>query len=191
MIPTLSSQPVVGSYVERQNRRTIPLIDYEVGAASLYVSATEFTQYLWTAESDGSSVTVYRDGVAPVVVTTDTDITQIALGFDQTMRPHIAYMAGGVCKFYWFNSVSGVMETRTIPGATNPRLCMDEKREARTGDSDLLLSYQVGGNLCLRAQRERFIDEHVLVTGVTGQLVVFGLSTQGRLQWKITGAATP
>lgn len=187
MIPTLSTDVERGPYVEVQNRRSRPLIDFEMGSSALNTSGSEFNQFLWTAETDGSTVRVYRDGVEPVVVTTDTGITQIALGFDQTMRPHIAYMAGGVCKFYWFNSLTSSMETRVIEGARTPRLCMDEKRALEIGNSDLLLSYKVGTSLCLRAQRERFMTEHVLATDVPGDLIIFGLNTKNRLQWKLVG----
>lgn len=191
MIPTISSTVERGGWVEQQNRRTLPLIDYEMGAGVLESSASNYNEFLWTAESDGASVWVYREGVEPVTILTDANITQISLGFDQTMRPHIAYMAGGVCKFRWFDTLAGSMQTMTIPNARSPRLCMDEKRGVFIGSSDLLLSYNNGTNLCLRAQRERYATEHVLATGVEGDLVTFGLNTKNRLQWKLVGMAAP
>ncbi|UVB03026.1 tail fiber protein [Xanthomonas phage vB_Xar_IVIA-DoCa2] len=188
MIPTLSSSVERGDFVEKQNRRTLPMIDYELGADALNSAAADYNSYLWTAESDGSSVVVYREGVDPVTVLTDTNITQISLGFDQTMRPHIAYIAGGVCKFYWYDTLAGSMQTMTIPDGRSPRLCMDEKRGVFIASSDLILTYKVGTNVCVRVQRQRFQNEIVLATDQPGDIVIFGLNTKNRLQWKLVGA---
>ncbi|UYA98668.1 tail fiber protein [Xanthomonas phage vB_Xar_IVIA-DoCa4] len=189
MIPTASSEVMRGDWVEQQGRRTKPMIDFELGGASLNSSSDNLQAYLWTAESDGSIVTVYREGVDPVTVLSDSNITQIALAFDQTMRPHIAYMAGGACKFFWFDTIANAMSTMTIPGATTPRLCMDEKRAVYATQSDVLLSYKKGTDVMLRAQRERFQTEHTIATGIEGDLVIFGMNNQNRLQWKFVGAS--
>lgn len=188
MIPVLSSSPQRGSFVEKQNRRTLPLIDYELGASALNSAAEDYNEFLWTAESDGTNVIVYREGVEPVKVLTDSDITQIALGFDQTMQPHIAYMAGGVCKFYWYDTLTDEMQTMVIPNGRSPRLCMDEKRGVFIISSDLLLTYKVGANVCVRVQRERFQTEHVLETDQPGDIVIFGRNNKNRLQWKLVGS---
>lgn len=187
MIPTVSQSIQRGDWVEQQNRRGLPLIDFEQGGLTLNAEVDNLQAALWTAESDGSSVVVYRDGVAPVTVLTDSGITQIALAFDQTMRPHVAYMAGGVCKFYWYDTVAASMQTIVIPGATTPRLCMDEKRAVFATQSDVLLSYKNGSNLCVRAQRERFATEHVIATGIPGALIAVGMNNVNRLQWKLVG----
>lgn len=164
------------------------MVDYEMGASALNSSASDYNSHLWTAQSDGTVVTVSRDGVPPVTVLTDSGITQIALGFDQTMRPHIAYIAGGVCKFYWYDTLAGSMQTMVIAGGKTPRLCMDEKRGVFIAYSDLLLTYKVGSNVCLRAQRERFQTEHIIATGQPGDIAVFGLNNKNRLQWKLVGS---
>ncbi len=184
-IPTLSSEVIRGPYVEQQNRRTIPLIDYEMGGPVLNAPSVDLNTHLWTATSDGSVVTVHRPDVAPVIVLTDTGITQIALGFDQTMRPHIAYVVEGVTKFRWFDSLLNAMTTTTIPNAITPRLCMDEKRGIYAANSDLILSYMNNSALCVRVQRERYQTEHVLETDLGPQLVKTGLNTANRLQWNI------
>lgn len=188
MIPVLSSSAQRGDYVEQQNRRSRPMIDYEMGASALNSDSSDYNLHLWTAESDGSAVTVYREGVPPTTVLTDTGITQIALGFDQTMRPHIAYMSGGVCKFYWYDTIAGSMQTMTIAGARSPRLCMDEKRGVFISQSDLILTYKVGTNVCVRVQRQRFQTETILATNKPGDIAVFGLNNKNRLQWKLVGA---
>ncbi|AMW36106.1 tail fiber protein [Xanthomonas phage XAJ24] len=187
MIPTKSQTIQRGNWVEQQNKRSSPLIDYEMGGLVLNAAVDNLQAALWTAASDGSKITVQREGLSPTTVLTDTGITQIALAFDQTMRPHVAYMAGGVCKLYWFDTTTGAMATMMIPGATSPRICMDEKRAVYATQSDVLLSYKVGTNLCLRAQRERFATEHVIATGIPGELVAVGMNTNNRLQWKLVG----
>lgn len=188
MIPERSQISIPGSWVEQQNRYNLPLIDYERGGAQLNSSSSNLQEFLWTAEYVDGKVVVYRDGVAPVTVITEAGITQIALGFDQTMRPHIAYMAeGNVCKFYWFDTQTNSMQTMIVEGATTPRLCMDEKRDQFQSSSDLLLSYKKGMDLCVRVQRQRYQNEIVIDRLIDGDLISVGMNNKNRLQWFCIG----
>lgn len=187
MIPERSLIDLQGSFVEQQNRRTRPLIDYERGGLVLNSSNDNLQEVMWTAECIDNTVYVYRDGVERVAVLTDVGITQIALAFDQTMRPHIAYMSEGVCKFYWFDTQINDMRTTVFADATTPRLCMDEKRPYYTSRSDVLLSYKKGMDLVVRVQRERFQIEHVIDTNIPGDLISVGMNNKNRLQWFCVG----
>ncbi|UZV39860.1 putative tail protein [Xanthomonas virus PB119] len=187
MIPQRSSQDLRGTWVEQQNRRNLPLIDYERGGTVLNSSSDDLQAVLWTAECVDDTVYVYVGDGPRTAVLTEAGITQIALAFDQTMRPHIAYVVGGVCKFHWFDSQINAMTTTVIPDATTPRLCMDEKRAYYTNSSDVILSYKKGLDLVVRVQRERFTVEHVIDTGIPGDLVSVGMNSKNRLQWFCVG----
>lgn len=191
MIPQTSLQIMRGSWVEQQNRRNAPLIDFEMGGAALNSSSVNLQEFLWTAECREDVIYVYREGVSEVPVLTDTGITQIALAFDQTMRPHLAYVANGVSKFYWFDTLANAMTTMVLDGATTPRLCMDEKRQYYTNMSDVLLFYKKGIDVVARAQRERFLIEHVVDTGIPGDLITVGMNSENRLQWFCVGDRNP
>ncbi|QEG09305.1 tail fiber protein [Stenotrophomonas phage Pokken] len=188
MIPERSQREIVGPWVEQQNRLTRPLIDYERGGSQLFSASDNLQEVLWTAEYVDGKVIVYRPGVDPITVITEAGITQIALGFDQLMRPHIAYMAeGGVCKFYWFDTQVNAMRTMIIPDATTPRLCMDEKRDQFQNSSDLILSYKKGMDLCIRVQRQRYQNEILIDRLIEGDLISVGMNNKNRLQWFCVG----
>ena len=192
MIPVLSSSVVRAPFDERMNDRALPRVDYENGGPTLGVGSDDVS-YEWQATSDGTSIMVGRTGVSPVLVTTDTAITEVSLAFDQTMRPHVAYVAGGVAKFRWWNSLASAYETMVLTGARTPRCCTDEKRAGFSADRDLILTYIRGASLYVRVQRERFQIEHelvptlppgVFITEATG-IISFGLNRANRLQWRL------
>lgn len=193
MIPVLSAAPIPAPWVERVNAHNAPLIDYETGGAELGVGS-DSVAYEWKVESDGSSVWVSREGVAPVVVLTDTDITEVSLAFDQTMNPHIAYVAGGVAKFYWWDTLANAYATMALASVRSPRCCSDEKSPLLPGDRDLLLAYMRGSTLYVRAQRDRFGTEYTMTPDAvsaakitaTTRLVSVGMNTGRRLQFRLT-----
>ncbi|AVO23165.1 tail fiber protein [Xanthomonas phage RiverRider] len=185
MIPVASAKVLKGSYVEQQNRSGQPLIDYERGGLALGQATSNLTEALWTAQYIDGSVVVFRDNVPPVIILTEPGITQIALAFDQSMQAHIAYMVGNVCKFYYYSTLENGMRTMEIPGATNPRLCLDEKRSPFSGRADILLSYKKGTDLVVRVQRERYGVEYVLASNLPGDLLSVGLNSVNRLQWNL------
>lgn len=192
MIPVLSSSVVRAPFDERMNDRALPRVDYENGGPTLGVGSDDVS-YEWQATSDGTSIMVGRTGVSPVLVTTDTAITEVSLAFDQTMRPHVAYVAGGVAKFRWWNSLASAYETMVLTGTRTPRCCTDDKRAGFSTNRDLILSYLRGSSLYVRVQRERFQVEHELVPtlppGViiteSTEIISFGLNSANRLQWRL------
>lgn len=187
MIEPLSAKVIQSSYVEQQNRRTIPLVDYEAGGETLDSSQGSRYAFMWVAESDGSSVTVRRVDLEEthVVLSGLADVTQIAIAFDAAMRTHVAYVAGGKAYLYYWNSLAGSMDTMELDGAITPRLCTDQKRQVFVGTDDVILAYLRSGGLYCRYQRERFTVEH-LITAVPDAigLTTVGLNNANRLQWR-------
>lgn len=192
MIPVLSSSVVRAPFDERVNDRLSPLLDYEMGSPTLGVGSDDVS-YEWQATSNGTSIMVGRTGVSPVLVTTDTGITEISLAFDQTMRPHVAYIAGGVAKFRWWNSLTSAYETMVLAGARTPRCCTDEKRAEFSASRDVVLTYMLGESLFVRVQRERFQTAHDLVPTLppgnvitsSTSIISFGRNKANRLQWRL------
>lgn len=187
MYQTLSTPTIRSGWAETQNRRTLPLIDYEAGGPTLNAPTADRYSVMWVAESDGSSVTVRReDSEEAVEVLTDTGITQIALAFDQTMRPHVAYVAEGVAKFRYWDTLSGDWSLLNLGNAVTPRLCTDEKRSQFIGTEDVILCYMRGEDLFVRYQRDRYLEEKLLEANTNGvSLTTIGMNNANRLQWKI------
>lgn len=187
MIIQRSEIDIRSGFVEDQNRRSAPLIDYEMGSVVLNQPAADRSTHLWRAYSDGSSVWVTRNDVdEPTLVFTGSEITQIALAFDQSMRPHIAYVEGGISKFYFYETLTAQFSVMVLQDATYPRTCSDDKRSFFLGQDDVILGYMKGDSLYLRFQRERFLVEHLFAAN-TGKtvLIQMGMSNANRMQFRL------
>lgn len=187
MYQSLSTPTIRSGWTETQNRRTIPLVDYEAGGPTLNVPTADRSSVMWVAESDGSKVTVRREDSAEAVeILSDSGITQISLAFDQTMRPHIAYVANEVAKFRYWDTLSSSWEILNLGSAVTPRLCTDEKRPQFIGTEDVILCYMRGEDLFIRYQRDRYLEEKLLASNTNGvSLTTVGMNNANRLQWKI------
>lgn len=191
MNPVISSTPMPSPWSERVNSRTDVLVDFENGAASLGI-ASNSNDFEWMANSDGASVWVSREGVAPVLQLTDVSITEVALAFDQTMNPHIAYVADGVAKFRWWDTLANAYATMILTDCRTPRCCSDEKNPLLSGDRDLILTYMKGSDLCIRLQRDRFgveyeqepDEETAKLIDSNTKIVSVAMNTGRRLQWR-------
>lgn len=191
MNPEISAVPVPLPWGARVNSRVDLRIDYENGGADLSV-ASNSSAFEWTAVTDGSVVLVSREGVAPVTVLSDTDITEVNLAFDQTMNPHIAYVAGGVAKWRYWDTLTSSYQTMTLTDCRTPRCCSDEKTPEFSSDRDIVLAYLREDKLYLRLQRDRFTVEYEKVPEEetheplteTTRLITVAMNTGRRLQWR-------
>lgn len=187
MIPQnrLSTQPIPSSFVEPVSRRTVPLKDYERGGRALQDGSEGIDVQLWTIEVIGNDVWLSAETVAPFIYFSRPNISEVALAFDQNMVAHVAFVQSGVAWLYWFDTAVNTMVFSAFPGMVTPRLVNDEKRLVESNNSDVILAYVSGNNLCFRAQRERFQTEHVLKAAVGGTLVAVGMNRGNRLQFRV------
>lgn len=189
MIQPASSRVVRASFSERQNRRTLPLIDYEAGGEAVNVVAGDRYAFMWEAVCDGTSVTVERTDLreGPILVLDGlSGVTQIAIAFDQAMRVHVAYVDAAGAHFYYWNTLESRMETMQLPEAVTPRLCTDQKHAMFLGTDDVVLAYLRSGVLYCRYQRDRYTIEHVLEQAPDAvALITIGMNDANRLQWKL------
>lgn len=178
------------------------LQDWEMGGTFIQVPDDGLLVKLWHLKAvfnaDLDTVEVILEapgGVTPsdasVVLFSGPEITEVALAFDQNMNPFVAYIDGTDAKIYWYDPLESDMVHTTLPsGCYDLRACLDEHREFALADSDILLSYINGGNLCIRYQRERYEDEHILKAGVGGEahLIYMQRNKGFRVQWRLRGA---
>lgn len=193
MLPdeALSTRAIGARFLPPRNVTREPLVDYELGGVALQDASQGLQVKVWKVELVGDDVVLSAEGVAPVVLFTQSDITEIALAFDQNMQPFVAYMlAGRHARFRWFDAtVPGFVTTALPAGSYSLRASLDDKRGAAgtlTGRSDIVLTYLREGHLYCRAQRDRYEIEYDLDDGhdtrVIGQ---FGMSRAWRLQWQL------
>lgn len=192
MIPQnrLSTIPVQSRFVDPVSRRTMPRKDYARGGRAVQDGSEGIDVQLWTVEVIGNDVWLSAETVAPFIYFRRPNISEVALAFDQNMVPYVAFVQEGVAWLYWFDTAVSAMVFSSFPGMVTPRLVNDEKRMVESNNSDVILAYVSGNNLCFRAQRERFQTEHVLKASVGGTLGAVGMNSGNRLQFRVRPTPT-
>lgn len=160
-------------------------LDYERGGAAIGDASTGLDYQNWRVYYDSTSfdVRLADESGFDQSMFKSVGLTQVALAFDFNMRPVIAYTEAGLTWLRRFNTAGDQTEKLLIPSATQPRLCLDDKRQEFAADADILLFYLKGDSICMRVQREDFLTEHVLATEVVGtRLGRVGMTTGWRVQ---------
>lgn len=183
--------PVEGNFLPPDDRtRSSLLVDYEEGGIAIGDPSQGLQYQVWEARVAGGVIQTRPEGAgAWTDITSAAGITEIALAFDQNMRPQVAYMAAGACKFYWYDADSAAYVTSTFAGATSPVCAMDDKRAAEVGLNDVVLFYLLGGRVIMRRQRDRYsiaYDMAAVPSGTT-RIVRWGMTDQLRVQLEFGG----
>lgn len=162
-----------------------PLEDWEWGGVALNDPSQGLFVQIWHLTLEGDNVCIEAPSVPKTTLFTGADITDVALAFDQNMRPFVAYTQAGSAKFWWYDPTVQMMVTTDLPGATTPRCTLDDKREFNTSGSDVILAYLKGRDLYFRMQRDRFTVEYPLATDVGSKLTTVKMGTNNRLHFGI------
>jgi hypothetical protein len=182
----LSPTPVESAFLAPDDRiRSSLLVDYEMGGVDIGDPSQGLQVKAWEARVSGGTIQVRPDGAGTWAdVTSDSGITEIALAFDQNMRPTVAYVAGGTAKMYWYDAVAAAYVTSTFAGATSPVVTMDDKRDMQIGLNDVLLFYLQAGRVKHRRQRDRYTIEYDLADVPTGmtRITRWGFTVGKRIQ---------
>lgn len=178
--------PVPAAFLAPDDRtRSSLLVDYEMGGIALGDPSQGLRVQVWEARVSGNDIQVKPELSAFwTTVITVADVTEIAFAFDQNMRPVVSYVAAGVAKMYWFDTVAASFVTTTLVGASSPVVTMDDKRPNQVSASDVLLFYIAGGEVKYRQQRDRFTIERTLDTVPVGmtRITRWGMSVVLRMQ---------
>lgn len=185
----LSSQVIEGRILVPDDRDVSPILDFELGGIDLNDN-TQGNQYqTWTARlryRAGSSVGgIYlkADDGEEFLFYNAPGITEFSFTFDQNMQPFLCFMQGGDAKYYWWDpTISAYALTNLPTGSISPKCCLDDKRRLETGTSDILLLYARDNNLYYREQRDRYLTEYLLKTGIIGGPLVAGMNNRNRVQ---------
>ena len=146
------------------------LVSRQMGGVALNDPTQGLWIKSWTCDTVPSEdpmvpdlIRVFADDVSPTTVLTDFTVTQVSLAFDQNMRPTIAFVASGIPKLYWYDSlIEQPVITELDVTITTPRVTLDDHRELQVNTSDIILTYIRDGNLYFRMQRDRFLIERLL-----------------------------
>jgi len=191
-----STSPHVANFLAPYDRFKDLFTDYEMGGIALNDGSqgTEVQVWKLTYESDALSPT-YGDFVltpesygSPTVIFNIPDVKEIGLAFNQNMDPFITYLLkDGACKYYYYDSLATAMVTAVLPaGSRSPACCLDDHHWMQTGTSDTILGYIRSGTVYYRQQRDRFLTERALGTGVgDARLYRVGMQDNFRLKFEV------
>lgn len=187
----LSTQIIAAPFAFPRNIPKAALVDFEYGGVAIQDPSQGLRVKVWRAEYVDGAVVVSADGVTPTTIITVAHITQIGFAFDANMKPFVCYqLENGDAKYYWFDSTVPGFVTSTLPTGTDAPLCAhDDTRntQVRLGRSDIILTYTRAGSLYFRAQRERYLTEHLLSSEIgDGQLLQVGMNQKLRFQWRLS-----
>jgi hypothetical protein len=187
----LSTTPVPSSFVDGGRMRGNLKMDLELGGIALNDPSQGLLYQMWTAEYTGGNVVVSAPSVATTLLFSRPDIESISLGFDQNMRPAIAFMQAGQAWLWWYDTnVNTQVFTQLDPGITSIACCTDEKRQTQTDVSDIIVAYIRAGSLYYRQQRDRFQIEYLLYANCGGRIIEVGMNRKLRLQFLLKDANT-
>lgn len=186
---------VVTDYLPPDDRlRTDLLVDHELGGVAIGDPSQGLRVRVWEARVSGNMIQTRPEDTGPggawTDITSDAGITEIALAFDQNMRPTVAYVAGGVGKLYWYNADISAYTTSSLAGALSPVVTMDDKRPSAVGLNDILLFYLYNGRIMHRRQRDRYTIEYNLgaVPAGVDRITRWGMTEGNRIQIEFEGA---
>lgn len=195
MLPdnVLSTTPVLSAFESPDSLERLSLtVDREMGGTALNNPTDGLLVQAWRAWLDGSDVRCATEAAAAsgspgTILFTAAGITELSLTFDQNMRPAVAFVASGVAKLWWYDSVAGGQTTTTFATVTSPFLTLDDKRPKQQGPSDILMFYVRSGVLYYRQQRDRFNVEYTLATvPLATRVWRLGMGRGLRLQIELT-----
>lgn len=165
------------------------ITDYEQGGVALNDPSLGLRVKTWRAWFDKNDGWVYLQAGndTPIQFLQDSTITELSLAFDQNMNVTLAYMANGVCKLRWYDTLISAYTTTTFAGARSPRVALDDKRPVLLGSSDVILAYIRAGTLYYLQQRDRYTVEYELRTDIpdSQRLRNIGMNRNLRMQFEI------
>jgi hypothetical protein len=155
------SAPLVGARAQSISAR----LDKEDGGIALNDPSEGHRYQEWRAwiAQGNSDIYIEADNLAPQILYSGTNITEVSLSFDQNMRPAIAFVENGVGSLRWYDTQAAEQTVTTYPGITTPRIILDDKRVWQTATNDLIFAYIKSGGLYYRQQRDRFTIEYQLL----------------------------
>lgn len=109
-------------------------------------------------------------------ITIQLNASEFSFDFDALNKPIIIYKEQGITKLYAYDILTNTNTVVVIDGDnTNPKIATDGE--------ELIIAYIKNGNLYYRIQRERFLQERLLYTGLV-DLLYIGMGKNNRFLFK-------
>jgi hypothetical protein len=188
MLPGIVTGVPHGQYLQPDGDSYTRLLDHERGGVAVSDPSLGLMGHLWHCRAVGDTVQLRRDDAGWSDLTTMPAPYELAFTFDQNMRPLVATATRSrELSLYWYDPVASSYSVIAVGAGRAPRMSLDDKRHFAGEYSDALLAYIVGDRLVYRMQRDRFLVEHHVATGVPrhARLQQFGMCANLRVQFTL------
>lgn len=120
----------------------------------------------------------------------ESNVYELSFTFDQNMRYCVGTLLNtGVFKLRWYDTLTAQYVITEYAGIEGFKLSHDDKRQepVQAGLSDIIFTYIKENKLYFRAQRERYLMEHLLQDELPNNLMIanFGMNERFRMQWRL------
>jgi hypothetical protein len=185
-----SSIPVVGTMLAPDNIGSSLFVDYERGGLAITDASLGLDYQDWQCKYNDATGEVFINpvGAADALYLIIPSASEMCFAFDQQMRPVLAYVVDDIIRLRWYDTTVSAFVVTDFVGARSPKLTLDDKRPAQLANSDVIFAYiKTNGDLCYRQQRDRYLVERVLHSGVdpANRLIALGMASNLRLQFEI------
>lgn len=186
------STDLVESYLPPpESLQQVPLISFELGPIAVGDTSEGLVYQTWimTWVANDLIATPQTTG-SPVTVLTIPNLTFLNFTFDQNGRITVTYIDNTSSYLYWFDTSLGMTVTTDLgTDVLTPYIHLDDKRTMQSAVNDMLLWYlKVDGGtheLFMALQRERFLTNYSMATGIVGSKIhKLGMAGGLRLQFQ-------
>lgn len=190
MLPNgaISTVPIMAPFAWPDSQRLTLVEDFEAGGVAVQDTSQGLAAYRWRCFIGQTGIHIQRDGLADQVWVTVTGVLEVALAFDQNMRPTVAYRQdNGRIYLNWYDTQIAQYVTTDFGLAKNPRLTLDDKRATQIASSDVIFAYMRDGSIYYRMQRDRYQTEYQIASGLNSKIVLrnIGMGNNWRLQFEL------
>lgn len=192
MLPdhVLSTRVIRGEYIEPDSKQAGMLFDYEMGGIAVQDPSQGLEYqlwYCWYTRNNQIRVRPASGAGDGILIATEPGVRRLSFSFDRNMQPAVAWELADRVRFRWFDSTVPGFTTTEYLGARTPRVYHDDKRAISVATSDVLLAYLLDDKLVVREQRDRYLVEYIMRTGLSDTLRLnrMGMTRQNRIQFEL------
>lgn len=184
---TLSSSAIYSAFLVPD--KSDSMVDFEWGGLNLLDPSQGLMVKIWKCFYLNGWICITDDVITHQVIQVQ-NVVHLSLAFDFNMHPTIAYTTvselGQSTFLHWYDTALGAQTTTEYgPDYLFPQLSLDDHRLHQSANADIIFSYIKNNNLYFRQQRDRFLTEYLLESGLSDdvELRQTGMNTKNRFQW--------
>jgi hypothetical protein len=173
--------PVPSTFLAPYNEKYTPYSQNILGGINLGDGSRGRMFKLWNVSYVDNVIRLKPADGDIVWTRSENDVRSVSCAFDNNMSQVIAWKKDDGCYMYYRDTLTQNFITRSFPGATACRVCVDDSRDFYNQNSDVMFVYTLNNRVYYRRQRDRY-DIEYFVGNSKRQLQRVGPSQGLRLQ---------